>query len=92
MKRNGQLILKNLLVGKRSDPPKPKNIVRSIFEEKRTTHSKKPKCVRKWIEESFPDCPKIELFARHKYEGWDTWGMEIAAYEFTNFLFTKYFS
>ncbi len=47
-----------LLVGKRGDPPKPKNVVRSIFEEKRTTHSKKPKCVRKWIEESFPDCSK----------------------------------
>jgi len=67
-----------LLIGKRGDPPKPKNVVRSIFEEKRTTHSKKPNCVRKWIEESFPDCPKIELFARQRHKGWDTWGIEVA--------------
>ena len=35
--------------------------------------------MRKWIEESFPDCPKIELFARQKYVDWDIWGIEVTA-------------
>ena len=66
-----------LLIGKKGKPITPKNKVRSIFKEKRTTFSKKPKCIRKWIEESFPKETKIELFARERYEGWDGWGNEL---------------
>jgi len=66
-----------LLVGKMGKPQQPKIKVRSIFKEIRTTHSKKPKCIRDWIEEAFPDQTKLELFAREKTPGWDVWGNEV---------------
>jgi len=40
-------------------------------------HSKKPDIVRDRIVELFGDLPRIELFARYKYDGWDAWGFEI---------------
>lgn len=66
-----------ILVGKRGTPPQPKEKCRSIFNETRTIHSKKPECVKKWIERAFPDCTKLELFARTKTPGWDVWGNEV---------------
>lgn len=45
------------------------------FIEEKGEHSEKPEQMRRWIEEvSHP--PRIELFAREKYEEWDTWGKE----------------
>lgn len=51
----------------------------TLFLEKRTTHSTKPQKMREFIEkvsdrEGFN---KLELFAREKIEGWDTWGNEV---------------
>lgn len=43
----------------------------------RTKHSKKPHAVRKRIVELFGDLPRIELFARNQYPGWDCWGNEV---------------
>lgn len=43
----------------------------------RTRHSEKPPAVRKNIEELFGDLPRIELFARKPFDGWDAWGNEI---------------
>lgn len=40
-------------------------------------HSKKPDIVRKKIVELVGDLPRIELFARQKVEGWDSFGNEI---------------
>ncbi len=40
-------------------------------------HSKKPDVVYKKIIELMGDLPRIELFARQKKDGWDTWGNEI---------------
>lgn len=40
-------------------------------------HSKKPDEVRKRIVELAGDLPRIELFARHKVDGWDAWGNEV---------------
>ena len=40
-------------------------------------HSKKPSIIRDKIVELFGDLPRIELFAREKVEGWDSWGNEI---------------
>lgn len=37
-------------------------------------HSKKPDIIRKKIIELCGDLPRIELFARTKIHGWDTWG------------------
>lgn len=40
-------------------------------------HSKKPDEARKRIVELLGDLPRIELFARQKKQGWDTWGNEV---------------
>ena len=41
-------------------------------------HSAKPEIYRDIIEQMYPDLPKLEMFARGEYDGWDTWGNENA--------------
>ena len=50
---------------------------RDVLREKSTKHSKKPICAYELIEKLYPNCRKIELFARNKREGWDVWGNEV---------------
>ena len=40
-------------------------------------HSKKPNEIRERIVKLMGDVPRIELFARQKVEGWDSWGNEV---------------
>lgn len=40
-------------------------------------HSKKPDVVRKLIVQLMGDLPRIELFARKEYKGWDCFGNEV---------------
>lgn len=40
-------------------------------------HSRKPNVFRALFEEMSPS-PRIELFARERYEGWDAWGNEVS--------------
>jgi N6-adenosine-specific RNA methylase IME4 len=67
------------LIGKRGRIPKPRGArnIRQFVSEKRGKHSKKPHEVRKRIEQMFPTQKKIELFAREKHDGWDSWGNEV---------------
>ena len=51
--------------------------VRSVIQERATKHSEKPAIFRDRIVELCGDLPRIELFARKKAEGWDSWGNEI---------------
>lgn len=53
-----------------------KNIKQLVIEE-RTHHSAKPNEVRERIVALMGDVPRIELFARVKYAGWDVWGNEV---------------
>lgn len=39
-------------------------------------HSRKPDEARWRIEELYGDIPRIELFARCRFPGWDAWGLE----------------
>ena len=55
---------------------KKSNSVKQLFYAERTQHSRKPACVRSFIEELFGDLPRIELFARQRVAGWDCWGNE----------------
>ena len=48
-------------------------VIQSVKEE----HSKKPDEVRERIVVLMGDLPRIELFARQKTDGWDTWGNEV---------------
>ncbi len=43
-------------------------------------HSKKPDIVRNKIVELVGELPRIELFARQKVNGWDTWGNEMGGF------------
>ena len=54
-----------------------KRNVRQLVEATRGRHSEKPEEVRRRIVEMFGDIPRIELFARQKVDGWDSWGNEI---------------
>ncbi|MEQ1933166.1 MAG: MT-A70 family methyltransferase [Fimbriimonadaceae bacterium] len=45
----------------------------------RGPHSEKPEIFYRLIEELCGDVPRIELFARKQYPGWDTWGIEAPA-------------
>ena len=67
------------LVFKHGKIPLPRGArnVRQFLSEKRGAHSVKPKEVRDRIVQMFPEQGKIELFAREKVQGWDSWGNEI---------------
>ena len=58
---------------------KPKRVSKKVHQvviESVREHSRKPDCVRNRIVELCGDLPRIELFARQKAEGWDTFGNE----------------
>lgn len=65
-----------LLIGKRGNFPVPEveNRFDSVIEAPRTEHSAKPEMVYTMIERMYPEFPKLELFARTKRAGWDSWG------------------
>ena len=69
-----------LLVGKRGNPSMPKlsDLQASVINVKRAEHSMKPYHFRVMIEKHHPNLPKIELFAREHFEGWDAWGNEVS--------------
>ena len=58
---------------------KPKRISESVFqiiESPLREHSRKPDIVRQKIIKLIGDLPRIELFARQRFDGWDVWGLE----------------
>lgn len=59
-------------------PKKLSCAVRQLIVSPLQEHSKKPDETRKRILDLLGDLPRIELFARQKTEGWDTWGNEVA--------------
>ena len=63
------------ILGIRGKAPAKKSCsVRQLVVNPIGDHSTKPPCVRERIVELFGDVPRIELFARQKVEGWDSWG------------------
>ncbi len=48
----------------------------TLISEKKTYHSKKPDSIRELIEKKTPG-PRLEMFARDKYEGWVSWGNQV---------------
>jgi len=58
-------------------PPEPENRISSVYKEKRGGHSVKPTFFYNWIQKTFPNTKKIELFSRNKFdESWEVWGNE----------------
>ena len=59
---------------------KPKRVsaaVHSVVDTPIEKHSKKPDVVKDRIVQLCGDLPRIELFARQKTQGWDSWGNEV---------------
>lgn len=77
-----------LLIGTRGEfvAPAPGTQIESIIfasrpkidGSERGKHSAKPDDVHRWIEANWPHLPKIELNARVRRHGWDSWGNELA--------------
>lgn len=57
--------------------PDPSMVKGSVYREKKTKHSAKPEYFYKLIESYYPVRKKLEMFARNKREGWESWGNEI---------------
>lgn len=53
------------------------NDVSSVIMAPRGRHSQKPSEARIAIERMYPEHRKLELFAREKVAGWDSWGNEV---------------
>lgn len=51
--------------------------VHQIIQAPIGRHSEKPAIVRDKIIELVGDLPRIELFARQRTTGWDSWGNEL---------------
>ena len=63
------------LIGVRRDRIKPVDrSVSCVIQSMRREHSRKPDEVRDSIARICGDVPKIELFARQEFTGWDCWG------------------
>jgi len=50
---------------------------KQFVDEPKREHSRKPDCIRTRIIKACGDRPRIELFARQHFEGWDVWGNEV---------------
>jgi len=65
-----------LLAIKGSMPPAVRD-VQSLIVSSIREHSRKPDEQYGKIERLYPDAPKLELFARRPWDGWDAWGNEV---------------
>ena len=65
------------LIATRGSPKRASKAVHSIVDTPIEAHSKKPDIVRERIVQLMGDVPRIELFARQKYDGWVCLGDEI---------------
>ncbi|WP_457744987.1 MT-A70 family methyltransferase [Sulfurimonas sp.] len=67
------------LVFKRGRIPKPRGArnIKQLIRSPRGKHSQKPLDVLHGIEKMFPTQDRIELFARHKPDNWDVWGLDV---------------
>ena len=82
----GQYTLSNCemcLLFKKGKIPTPRGArnIQQLIRSPRREHSRKPDEVRENIVKMFPTQSRIELFARQKFDDWDSWGLETDNYE-----------
>ena len=65
------------ILATKGKPKRLSNSVRQLQVFPIEKHSKKPDKFKDLILELVGDLPRIELFARQKTEGWDSWGNEV---------------
>lgn len=51
--------------------------IHSVFTEKVKKHSQKPQIAYEIIERLYPNCNRLEMYARNHRDGWDCWGNEV---------------
>lgn len=83
-----------VILGKKGGIPKPRGKMHHQYiSQPRTIHSKKPLIVSYHIEQMYPQASRIELFARNRNPGWDSWGNQledhIPPYDLTRFTKNK---
>ena len=66
------------LLGTRGKPKRISKSVPQLNISSRREHSRKPDEIREAIVELMGDVPRVELFARHHFDGWDAWGDEVS--------------
>ena len=68
----------HLLFGKKGKVKSFHSQIHNLQEHKRTHHSEKPDLFRRLIEECTSHLnPKLEMFARKRTEGWESWGNQL---------------
>lgn len=65
------------LIGIKGNPKPITHDIHQLIIEPATKHSEKPAIVRDKIVQLCGDVPRVELFARKIYPGWDVWGNEV---------------
>lgn len=66
------------LLGMKGSMKPVSNKISSVIMSKLDEHSKKPLETRNRIVDLFGDVPRIELFARNRFDGWDAWGDQVS--------------
>ena len=51
--------------------------IHSVFTEQVKRHSQKPRIAYEIIEHLYPNCQRLEMYARNQRDGWDCWGDEV---------------
>lgn len=51
--------------------------IHSVFTEQVKRHSQKPQIAYAIIEHLYPNCQRLEMYARNQRDGWDCWGNEV---------------
>ena len=69
----------HLLIGTKGhfSPPEYQYRVSSVYQEKKTRHSKKPDAIRNMIANAYSRYNKLELFGREEHDGWTVLGNEV---------------
>jgi len=65
------------LLGIKGRPKRISQSVHSVIMAPTREHSRKPDEARDRIVKLFGDVPRIELFARQRFPGWDAWGDQV---------------
>lgn len=73
-KSNGEICL---LLRKGNGLKVRDNTISQVIMTKKDKHSKKPSVCYTYLERLYGDISRIEMFARHKRQGWDTWGNQV---------------
>ena len=75
-----------VLLGTKGKIKRESASVSSVIIAPRDAHSKKPNRVRNKIVELLGDVPRVELFARQRYIGWDSLGFGVEDIDIQNSL------